>query len=192
MKEEAMNSSSQYGRHESADLVARGLGWFSIGLGLAEMIAPRSFTRTLGMDGHEGLVQAYGAREIATGVAILSSAQVAPWVWGRVGGDALDIATLATGLDENNPKRGNVGIALAAVAGVTALDYWCASALSKGNSGPPRGRILIRDYRDRTGFPGGERAARGAARDYRGPKDFRVPELMRPYTRRTQQAEHAA
>jgi len=42
------------------------LGWFSIGLGLAEVLAPRSLTRGLGMEGHEQLMQAYGVREIAT------------------------------------------------------------------------------------------------------------------------------
>jgi hypothetical protein len=34
---------------ENAHSMARGLGWFSIGLGLAEVLAPRSLTRGLGM-----------------------------------------------------------------------------------------------------------------------------------------------
>src|SRR3954452_22927910 len=73
---------------EYAHSMARGLGWFSIGLGLAEVLAPRALTRGLGMEGNEQLVQAYGLREIATGIGILSSDQPAPWIWGRVGGDA--------------------------------------------------------------------------------------------------------
>jgi hypothetical protein len=111
---------------ENAHSLARGLGWFSIGLGLAEVLAPRALTRGLGMQGSEQLLQAYGLREIATGIGILSSEQAAPWIWGRLAGDALDIATLSTGLKEDNPKRENVGIALAAVAGVTALDLVCS------------------------------------------------------------------
>ena len=51
---------------EYAHSMARGLGWFSIGLGLAEVLAPRALTRGLGMEGNEQLVQAYGLREIAT------------------------------------------------------------------------------------------------------------------------------
>ena len=90
---------------ETADSLARGLGWFSIGLGLAEVLAPRALTRGLGMEGTEQTVQAYGVREIATGIGILSSNQPAPWIWGRVGGDALDLATLATGLQRDNPKK---------------------------------------------------------------------------------------
>ena len=105
---------------EYAHSMARGLGWFSIGLGLAEVLAPRVLTRGLGMEGNEQLVRAYGLREIATGIGILSSDQPAPWIWGRVGGDALDMATLAAGLQPDNPKKYNVEMALAAVAGVTA------------------------------------------------------------------------
>src|SRR3954454_10064131 len=92
---------------QNAHSMARGLGWFSIGLGLAELLAPRALTRGLGMEGNEQIVQAYGVREIATGIGILSSNQPAPWIWGRVGGDALDIATLAAGLQQDNPKKDN-------------------------------------------------------------------------------------
>ena len=49
------------------DTLARGLGMFSIGLGLAEVFAARSLTRFLGMEGHETLIRAYGLREIANG-----------------------------------------------------------------------------------------------------------------------------
>ena len=70
---------------ETAHSMARGLGWFSIGLGLAEILAPRALTRGLGMEGHEQIVRAYGVREIATGIGILSSTHPVPWIWGRVG-----------------------------------------------------------------------------------------------------------
>src|SRR4051794_31635707 len=89
----------------SAYQLAQGLGWFSIALGVAELVAPRSLARALGMEGNESLLQAYGAREIGTGIAILSSRRPAPWLWGRVAGDALDIATLACGMTSDNPKR---------------------------------------------------------------------------------------
>ena len=48
--------------------VARGLGWFSIGLGLAEIVAGREIGRTLGMEHRDWLIRAYGVREIASGV----------------------------------------------------------------------------------------------------------------------------
>ena len=74
----------------TTDALARGLGVFSIALGLVEVVAARSLTRALGMEGNEALVRLYGLREIATGVGILASNDPTPWIWGRVAGDALD------------------------------------------------------------------------------------------------------
>lgn len=119
-----MNSSS------ATELTA-GLGVFSIALGLTELLATRQLTHALGMRGSESLVQAYGLREIATGIGILTARNPEPWMWGRVAGDALDIVTLMRGFSEDSSKNANVGIALAAVAGVTVLDVLCANALSQ-------------------------------------------------------------
>ena len=173
-------SSRRPGHPDSAtDTLARGLGVFSIALGLVQVFAARSLTRALGMEGSENLVRAYGLREITKGVGILASNDPTPWVWGRVAGDALDIATLVTGLDEDNPKRGNVGFALAAVAGATALDIYCAQALS-GES--PQPLPPARDYSRRSGFSRPPQQMRGAASDFQVPRDFRAPEALRPYT----------
>lgn len=165
-------------RANSAISLTRGLGWFSIGLGLAELLAPRSLARPLGLERHTGLIQTYGAREIATGVGILLQDDPTPWIWGRVGGDALDLATLATGLGEDNPRRANVALALTAVAGITALDVLCAQALALEQQRP---RLPRRDYSDRSGLPRPPGAMRGAARDLEVPRDMRIPEPLRPY-----------
>lgn len=162
----------------AADTLARGLGWFSIALGLAELAAPRVLTRALGMQGSEALVQAYGAREIATGIGILASREPAPWLWCRVGGDVLDLGTLAAGLEADNPRRRNAGMAMAAVAGVTALDLVAASALM---SAAPTAPVPTRNYHGRTGFRRPVSAMRGAARDFAVPRDFRIPGPLRPY-----------
>ena len=164
-------------RNPSADALARGLGWFSIGLGLAEVLAPRALTRALGLHGQERLVAAYGVREIATGIGILAARDPTPWIWGRVGGDALDLATLAGGLHEGNRNRANVGLAMGAVAAVGALDVYCATALSGGSEAPRQ----IRDYSARSGFPREPQAMRGAASDFAVPPDMRTPEALRPY-----------
>jgi hypothetical protein len=117
-------------RVDDGEMLANGLGWFSIGLGLYELLAPRHLARFLGSD-QTSLIQAYGLREIGTGIGILTNRRPTEWVMGRVAGDGLDLATLATGLDGDNPKRGNVAFAMAAVAGVTALDVLCARQLSR-------------------------------------------------------------
>jgi hypothetical protein len=163
----------------ATDTLARGLGIFSIALGIAEVAAPRALARALGMKGQEGLIAGYGVREIVTGIGILASKDPTPWIWGRVAGDGLDLATLATALEGRNPKKGNVGIAMAAVAGVTALDLYCAQTLSRESPTP---LPPMQDYSDRTGYPGGIEQSHGAAKDFDVPRDFRTPEAMRPYT----------
>ncbi len=117
-------------RIDDGETLARFLGWFSIGLGAVEVLAPERLGRWLGTE-NRTLIQGYGMREIATGVGILSSRRPAEWIWARVAGDALDLATLATALGSDNPRRGNVGLALGAVAGVTVLDVLCGVQLSR-------------------------------------------------------------
>ncbi|QRM28725.1 cyclase dehydrase [Microvirga sp. VF16] len=163
----------------ATDTLARGLGLFSIALGIAEIAAPRAMARALGMKGQEGLIAGYGVREIATGIGILASKDPTPWIWGRVAGDGLDLATLATALEGDNPRKGKVGIAMAAVAGVTALDVYCAQTLSRESPHPLE---PLQDYSDRTGYPRGIERSHGAASDFEVPRDFRTPEALRPYT----------
>lgn len=157
-----------------ADQLARALGWFSIGLGLAELIAPSRITRALGLEGKETLVRAYGVREIGHGVLSLSpDKQVG--LWSRVAGDMLDIATLLPALHDGNPKRDNAGVALALVVGITALDLVGAQGLTARHS---RSRGKRRSYRDRSGFPQGVEKARGAARDFEVPPDIRAAPML--------------
>ncbi len=116
----------------NGEKLANFLGWFSLGLGLYEAVAPEHLGDTLGMAQHTGLLRAYGVREMTAGVGVLSQPRPVGWIWARVGGDALDLATLASALGADNPKRGNVWAAIGAVVGVTALDILCGVQLSKG------------------------------------------------------------
>ena len=112
--------------------LARSLGWFSIGLGLAEVMAPRSFARFLGIRNHGILFRVMGLREIATGIGILTQRRPVEWLWARVGGDIIDLVALGKVSKSKPVKPVNVTIATAAVAGVTALDLRCAQELSDG------------------------------------------------------------
>jgi hypothetical protein len=111
--------------------LANALGFLSLGLGAAELMAPKAMAKWLGMRHGAPILQAYGAREIASGMGILATSNKAPAMWSRVAGDALDIASLVSVAIERPSKRRNAAIALAAVAGVTALDIACAVALSR-------------------------------------------------------------
>ncbi len=146
--------------------LARGLGWFSLGLGIMELVAPGRLARSLGMRGTEGLLWAYGLREAAAGLGILSSSgNPATWLWARVAGDALDIGTLASGGIGRNQRKGSVAFVLTAVLGVTLLDVFCAQELTSRQ----RRATPIRDYSDRRGLPRPPAEMRGAARDKRIP-----------------------
>jgi hypothetical protein len=114
--------------------LARFLGWFSIGLGTVELLATRPLAQALGMQGQERLLQLYGLREIASGAGILATESAAS-VWSRVGGDALDVGTLALQLHDDNPKKANVAATIAAVGGISLLDWACAQGLAATETG---------------------------------------------------------
>jgi uncharacterized membrane protein len=117
--------------------LTRFLGWFSLGLGAAELVAPRTVARISGTKKNCGLIRMYGLREMVAGVGILTRRDPAPWLWMRVGGDLLDLASLVAG------GRKGKGLAtagsVAAVAGVTALDVACAQRATAERADAPRG-----------------------------------------------------
>src|SRR5688572_19897184 len=111
---------------EFQERLVLGLGWFSIGLGLAQLLAPRKVARSVGLGKHHGLMRVLGIREIMSGVGILSQRKTDRWVNSRVAGDAMDLALLGAAFSSGEGKRGRVAVATAAVAGVTALDVYCS------------------------------------------------------------------
>jgi uncharacterized membrane protein len=128
------------GAQDDAERRARGLGWFSIGLGLAQIGAPRSVARLIGVrddDETRNTMFAIGLREITSGLGILSSSRPTGWVWSRVGGDLMDLALLGRSMNDCNDKS-RVAAATAAVAGVTVVDFLTGSQLSKQGNGTER------------------------------------------------------
>ena len=112
------------------------LGWFSIGLGLAEVFAPQAVARLIGLnrDEHRTLLRAYGVRELAAGVAILTRPKPTYWMWNRVLGDAVDLKSLRNAMETRGNDRGRLTLAAAAVAGVTALDIVSSVRLTSESS----------------------------------------------------------
>lgn len=143
---------------KAADRAGRILGWASFALGATELLAPKAVTRWLGMEGRENLIRAYGARELGAGVLCLSTNNDVG-CWARAGGDALDLAILASAYRDDNPKKRNVGIAMAAVLAIGVTDALAAASIRKLHSrkGPAR------DFSDRSGFPKGVEYSRGKA-----------------------------
>ncbi len=106
------------------DPVTNFLGWFSIGLGLAEVFAPRQVARLIGVseDEHTALLRFYGIRELAAGIGILTRPKPTYWMWNRVIGDTVDIVSLGRAMQSEDNDRSRLGLATLAVLGVTALD----------------------------------------------------------------------
>ena len=138
---------------------ARALGWFSIAAGLAALAMPRRMAGMAGAPDLPVLTRASGVREIGTGIGILASKDPAPWLWGRVIGDALDVATVGVGLvTRRRPMRTLASLAF--LLGVTWIDIQVAEAAP---SGKRRLRRVLYDYSNRSGFPRPVEEMRGIA-----------------------------
>ena len=130
----------------TADQLARGLGWFSIGLGAAELLAPRTVAKIAGLDpeNNSSLIRLFGLRELTSGLAIfMQGDRPAEAVWSRVAGDALDLASLGMAFASPNSQKPKLGFATANVLAVTALDVLCAQELSR-KDGNTAGRASTR------------------------------------------------
>jgi uncharacterized membrane protein len=115
-----------------AQRTAQGLGWFSVGLGLAELLAPRQLGRFIGVGGNRrNTLRAMGLRELAAGLGILARPRPTGWMWGRVAGDLVDLALLGLAFGSRRSNRARLPAALASVAGVTALDILVSTRLTR-------------------------------------------------------------
>lgn len=117
--------------------LAQALGWFSIGLGLAEVAAPGAVARLIGIrddDANRNVLRMMGVREMASGLGILTQSQPTGWVWSRVAGDVLDLTLLGSAMNSEDSERDRVAATAAAVVGVTALDLFCGDQLSRVGS----------------------------------------------------------
>jgi uncharacterized membrane protein len=122
--------------------LARGLGWFSIGLGLAEALTPGAIGKISGIKGNRGFIRLMGLREIAHGLAIFAQGKrPATALWARVAGDALDLAALGAAFASPRNQKGKLAFATANVLAVTALDVICAQALSSRDSAKTGGTV---------------------------------------------------
>jgi uncharacterized membrane protein len=110
-----------FGRKE----LAKTLAWASLALGAAQLAAPRRMARWVGGRGSQAEQRAMrlvGARELATGIALMAHRQPRDVLWTRVAGDAMDLALLGTILRGQGASRARASLAALGVVGLTALD----------------------------------------------------------------------
>src|SRR4051812_461011 len=96
----------------------KGLAYFSLVLGAAEVLAPNLLARAIGLEPQPALMRAFGLREIATGLGMLSLPGSPAGPGARVAGDAVDLAVIALASGLRSGMRRRRVIALLAVAGV--------------------------------------------------------------------------
>jgi uncharacterized membrane protein len=119
---------------ELADL----LGWFSVGLGVSQILMPRVVSRICGVAGENTtLMRTLGVRELTSGVGILTQRKPTSWLWSRVAGDIMDLALLGKVYSNGENKRGRTTFATAAVLGVLALDVLSAQQLAHSPNTAP-------------------------------------------------------
>ena len=115
---------------DHVERLARALGWASVGLGLPQLLRPGAVTRAVGVgDGakQQAVTAAVGARELVHAAGLLTPRIGARWVWTRVVGDAVDLATLARALRRHDGKGlTRTAAATAAVVGIAAVDAYTA------------------------------------------------------------------
>ena len=155
----------------TSDHLGKGLGWMSLGLGAAALFAGGRIAAALGLENKSNLVRLIGLREVASGIMTLSPDRQTG-LWSRVIGDVMDVILVATALDvPPSRQRDNTKLALAAVAGIAVLDVIAAvgTTAERRRIGEPR------QFNDRSGFPRGLNASRGAAWNFVPPADMRDP-----------------
>ncbi len=126
--------------HVKGSGLARGLGWFSVGLGLAELGAPRALARLIGVPNNRATrmtLRILGARELVSGLGILARPERSGPVWSRVVGDAIDLALLGWALQRRRTHRERLAAAIVSVVGVTALDVYAGRSLARAASTEP-------------------------------------------------------
>jgi uncharacterized membrane protein len=147
-----MNDIRELERSADGTIAAsRGLGWFSVGLGLGELAAPGHIARLVGVRNRFGtrlLIRAFGAREVAAGLGLFSQLGRPGWFWSRFAGDLMDLAALGTAMFSRRTKRLRAGLATAAVLGVTAVDAWAGQRALQARPSPVRRAITIGRPRD--------------------------------------------
>jgi len=105
-----------------------GLGIFSIGIGIGQLLASRRIASALDAEGREGVIKGFGLRGIRTGVGLLRSPGQGAHIWERVNNDSMDLAALGL-LAARAPRNRAVWGAIAFVGATTIADILLARAL---------------------------------------------------------------
>ncbi len=105
--------------------MARGLGVFSVALGLPQVLAPAYVNRLIGAPNtatSRTLMRLVGARELAVAIGLLTRFKPVRFLDARVAGDAMDLALLTTASRQKKSNTTRLSAATASVVGVAIAD----------------------------------------------------------------------
>jgi hypothetical protein len=116
---------------------AHALGWASIGIGFAEIAAPRQVQHMLGLKDeatHRGVLRVMGLREVMHGLSILAEDRpneaLTDALRMRVVGDVVDTAALGVAAAKTKNPASFLAVALS-VFGIGIMDTVVATRLSR-------------------------------------------------------------
>jgi hypothetical protein len=110
--------------------LAKFLGIFSFGLGIAQLAVPDRLNRLIGVKDTpktRAIQRAVGVQELTAAQGIFSFSPPTPVLWTRVAGDVLHLGFLVKALDGRRNDSAKVKNAIGAVAGVALVDLFVAA-----------------------------------------------------------------
>ena len=103
--------------------LARGIGWVSIGVGLALVAAPARTVRRFGMGERPNLGRSLGVRDLVLGAGLLRSENLSRWLRARAISDAADAALLIGGAASGAFPRGQAMVGLTVATSFSVLSF---------------------------------------------------------------------
>jgi len=114
--------------------LARGLGVFSLGLGITELTAPELLAKAIGLEPSSRtsfIMRAFGLREVLAGLGVVLQPRRSLPLWARLVGDAIDLAALGWAAKTQRTRIERLAAAAVAVAGAAALDAVAARRVKR-------------------------------------------------------------
>ena len=103
--------------------LSKGVGWVSLGLGIAMTLDPRRSADVLGWADREGLTRFAGAVDLILGAGILLGRRRAPWMLARALLNAAIGLVYVRVLAEGDPRSKGPAAGIGLMAALTLFDY---------------------------------------------------------------------
>jgi len=112
-----------------------GLGLFSLGLGIGEILISRRIARLLEAEGRERAIRGAGIQGVRAGIGLLRAPTVGARAWDGAGSGLRHLSTLGV-LAVRTPRNRAVWGAIALVGAATVGELILAKALEQASAGP--------------------------------------------------------